>query len=142
MRIKLSILAIIIASALVGAVGWQPSMAQEEEYILGHDDIFGNLRRPEVNFSHENHAASLENTGCAVCHHTPDEKTGQLIYIEGEERSCKECHDLQKEDEIPALREAFHGSCTNCHRSQIKSGELKGGPTTCGGCHTKRRIDY
>jgi hypothetical protein len=137
MRIKLSILTIIIGSVLVGAVGWQASIAQEEEYILAHDDVFGNLRRPEVSFSHKVHTESLENSGCGVCHHSPDDKTGQLVYIEGEEGSCKECHDLKKEDNTPALREAFHGNCTNCHRNKINSDNLKSGPTTCGGCHKK-----
>ena len=137
MRIKLSILAILIGSVLVGAAGWQAAQAQEEEYILAYDDVFGNLRRPQVSFPHENHAEHLENSGCRVCHHTPDDKTGQLIYIEGEERSCRECHGFQKEDSTPALREAFHGSCTNCHRSRIKSDNLKSGPITCGGCHKK-----
>jgi hypothetical protein len=42
---------------------------------------------------------------------------------------------LHAEDNIPALREAFHGSCTNCHRNQIKNDHPKSGPTTCGGCH-------
>ena len=137
MRIKLSILAIIIGLVLVGAVGWQVSMAQEADYNLAHEDIFGNLRRPEVSFSHEIHAESPKKSDCGVCHHTPDDKTGQLVYSEGDERSCKECHDLQEEAGIPALREAFHGSCTDCHRNQIKSGNSKSGPTTCGGCHKK-----
>jgi hypothetical protein len=137
MRIKLSILAFLISLVLVGAVGLLATMAQEEEYILAHEDIFGNLRRPQVGFPHENHAASLADNGCGVCHHTPDDKTGRLAYIEGDERSCEDCHGLQKEDSTPALREAFHGSCTNCHRNQIKSGHLKSGPITCGGCHRK-----
>ena len=137
MRIKPSILVIAIGLVLVGAVGWQVSMAQEADYILAHEDIFGNLRRPEVSFSHEIHAESLENDGCGVCHHAPDDQTGKLVYSEGEETTCKECHDLQKESGIPALREAFHGNCTDCHRNQIKSGALKSGPTTCGGCHKR-----
>ena len=137
MRSKLLILAITIGLVLVGTVGWQASMAQEADYILTHEDVFGNLRRPEVGFSHEIHAESLEKSDCGVCHHTPDDKTGQLVYSEGDERSCKECHDLQEEADIPALREAFHGSCTDCHRNQIKSGNPKSGPTTCGGCHQR-----
>ena len=137
MRIRLSIVAIIIGSVLLGAIGWQAPMAQEEEYILAHEDVFGKLRRPDVIFTHEIHAESLEETGCGVCHHTPDDKTDQLVYIEDDERACKECHGLQKEDSTPALREAFHGSCAGCHRNQIKAGNLKSGPTTCGGCHQK-----
>ena len=137
MRIQLSIAALITGLLLAVAVGWQPSMAQEEEYTLAHQDVFGNLRRPPVDFSHENHVDNLEDGGCGKCHHTPDEKTGQLTYVEDDERSCTECHGLQKEDRIPALREAYHGNCTGCHRNEIKSGNLNGGPTTCGGCHRK-----
>ena len=137
MRIKLLILGSIIGLVLVGAVGWQASMAQEADYILAHEDVFGNLRRPQVSFAHELHAASLEKSGCGVCHHTPDAETGRLVYSEGEETGCKECHGLQEEAGIPALREAFHGNCTTCHRNQIKTGDLKSGPTTCGGCHKK-----
>ena len=137
MRFMRVMLAFIIGLVLAGVVGWQVSMAQEDEYILAHEDVFGSLRRPEVAFSHEGHEESLEDGGCALCHHTPDDKTGRLAYIEGDERSCKECHDLNKVDDIPALREAFHGNCTSCHRTQIKSGKLNSGPTTCGGCHKK-----
>jgi hypothetical protein len=131
-------LAIIVGLAMAVAVGWPPSIAQEAEYILAHDDVFGGLRRPAVAFSHERHEESLENGSCAACHHSPDDPSGKLAYIEGDERSCKECHELNKADDIPALREAFHGNCTHCHRKQIKSGNLKSGPTTCGGCHQKK----
>ena len=137
MRYKYGMLVIIVGLVLVVAAGWQVSMAQEANYILAHDDVFGNLRRPEVAFAHEQHEESLEDDGCGACHHSPDDQTGKLAYIEGDERSCKECHDLKKVADIPALREAFHGNCTNCHRKQIKSGNPKSGPTTCGGCHKK-----
>ena len=137
MRNKLSMIAVISGLVFAGVVGWQTTMAQEPDYLLAHDDVFGSLRRPEVSFPHEKHEKSLENRGCALCHHSPDDITGQLAYVEGDERSCKECHDLRKEDSLPALREAFHGNCTNCHREQIKSKKPKSGPTTCGGCHKK-----
>ena len=77
MRIAFSAAALLIIVILAGAVGWQVPMAQEEEYILGHEDVFGGLRRPKVVFSHENHVESLEEAGCGVCHHTPDDKTGR-----------------------------------------------------------------
>ena len=137
MRHKCGMLAILFGLALTIAIGWQVSMAQETDYILAHDDIFGSLRRPAVAFSHERHEEGLDDGGCASCHHTPDDETGRLAYIEGDERSCRECHDLNKVDDIPALREAFHGNCTGCHRKQIKSGNSESGPTTCGGCHKK-----
>ena len=122
---------------LMGALSLTVSMAQEDEYDLGHTDVFGNLRRPMVKFSHAVHSDSLVEAGCGACHHSPDDKTGKLVYIEGEELSCKECHDTQKENHKPALREAFHGSCTICHRDMIKTARPNTGPTTCSGCHKK-----
>jgi len=137
MRIKRILKIIIVVSLLLGISGWAASIAQENEYNLAHEDVFGKLRRPKVHFSHETHAESLSDWGCGVCHHVRDNKTGKLVYAEGDELSCKECHVSQKENGKPALREAYHGSCTVCHRNRIKSSESKSGPTTCGGCHQK-----
>jgi len=117
---------------------WTNSIAQEAEYTLAHEDVFGKLRRPPVEFSHDLHSESLESEGCMVCHHVPDEKSGRLVYVEGEEFSCKECHEQRQKDQSPALREAYHGNCTVCHRRLIKAGRTQSGPTTCGGCHVKQ----
>jgi hypothetical protein len=35
------------------------------------------------------------------------------------------------------LREAYHGTCTVCHRRLIQSRSEGSGPTTCGECHRK-----
>ncbi len=113
------------------------ALAQEDEYILEHRDIYGKLRRPAVSFSHENHVAALTDGGCGLCHHVQDEQNGKLAYVEGEELGCKECHLRRKDQGTPALREAYHGNCTGCHRRMIKQGHPKNGPTTCGGCHKK-----
>ncbi|MEW6078137.1 MAG: cytochrome c3 family protein [Thermodesulfobacteriota bacterium] len=83
--------------------------------------------------------AALEENGCGVCHHSRDDASSQLVYIEGEELSCRECHLGKKKDGIPALREAYHGSCTACHRKRIKTKQLPSGPTTCGECHKAAR---
>ena len=127
----------------IGSVVWlisigTYSIAQESDYILAHQDIFGKLRRPAVNFSHDIHSETLESDGCGICHHAPDEQIGKLVYTEGEELSCKECHVQRKKNQIPALREAYHGNCTVCHRRLIKAGQPETGPTTCGGCHIKQ----
>ena len=129
---------LIIGSVLWGLVIWTDSTAQEAEYNLAHQDIFDKLRRPAVSFSHEIHSEALEEEGCGICHHVPDEQTGRLVYLEGEELSCLECHVQQKDNRKPALREAFHGSCTVCHRRLINDSNPKSGPTTCGGCHIKQ----
>jgi len=129
---------LIIGSVLWGLTVWTDSIAQEAEYNLAHQDIFGKLRRPQVSFSHEIHSETLEEEGCGICHHVQDDQTGKLVYVEGEELSCLECHAQQKDNHTPALREAFHGSCTGCHRRLIKNSNPKAGPTTCGGCHIKQ----
>ena len=128
---------IFIGLLLTSAVSRTVSMAQEDEYDLAYSDVFGKLRRPHVVFSHAVHSDSLMDRGCGICHHKPDNHTGKLVYIEGEEISCRECHLAQKANHKPALREAFHGSCTVCHRDMIKTDNRESGPTTCGGCHKK-----
>ena len=111
------------------------AQAQEEIYRIEYTDVFGKLRRPAIDFAHESHTVALDERGCGACHHTPDENTGRLVYMEGEEMSCSECHGPKKEDAAPALREAFHGSCNACHRKMIKEKTDFKGPTTCGQCH-------
>jgi hypothetical protein len=137
MRKRRFIVGIFVGLLLTGAVSRTVSMAQEDEYNLAYADVFGKLRRPLVRFSHAIHSDNLADAGCGICHHNPDNKTGKLVYIEGEELSCKECHEAQKENHKPALREAFHGSCTVCHRDMIQTNKHKTGPTTCGSCHKK-----
>jgi hypothetical protein len=137
MRIRRFIALIFVGLLLLSALSLTASLAQEDEYDLGATDVFGYLRRPMVKFSHAVHSDSLVDAGCGVCHHSRDDQTGKLVYIEGEELSCKECHDARKENHKPALREAFHGSCTACHRDMIKTDKHNTGPTTCGGCHKK-----
>ena len=127
-----------IMGAVLGSIAvWTDSGAQEAEYNLAHRDIFGKLRRPQVSFSHAIHAETLAEEGCGACHHVLDDQSGKLVYLEGEELSCLECHIQQKENHKPGLREAFHGNCTGCHRRLIKNKHPKSGPTTCGGCHIK-----
>lgn len=115
------------------------AQAQEEIYRIEYTDIFGKLRRPAIDFAHEDHAEALGDLGCGACHHAPDEKTGKLIYIEDEEVSCGECHGRKAEGGTPALREAFHLSCTGCHRAMIKEKDVFKGPTTCGECHVPKK---
>lgn len=118
-----------------GTIFFSFAQAQEEFYRIEHKDVFGKLRRPAIDFAHEDHVDALEETGCGACHHTPDETSGKLVYIEDEEVSCSECHTAKKDGDTPALREAFHGSCNGCHRQMIKKTENFKGPTTCGECH-------
>ena len=129
---------VIIGSVLWGLTVWANAIAQEADYDLAHQEIFDKLRRPQVSFPHELHSETLAEDGCGICHHVQDDQSGKLVYVEGEELNCAECHIQQKDNHRPGLREAFHGSCTVCHRRIIKTNHPKSGPTTCGGCHIKQ----
>lgn len=127
---------LFFSSFLLSALaGFSMAQAQEEFYRIEYTEIFGNLRRPAIDFAHESHVDALDQQGCGACHHAPDEKTGELVYVEDEEVSCIECHGQKAEEDIPALREAFHGSCNVCHRQMGKQIKNFQGPTTCGECH-------
>jgi len=118
-------------------VGWTTLNAQGDTQTLFHKDVFAKPRRAGVVFSHDMHMETQEDKGCGVCHHGLDSKTNELVYLKDEEQSCKECHGFQKEGRKPALREAYHGTCTGCHRHLTKSRNERSGPTTCGECHRK-----
>jgi len=126
-----------IGYLLYSLLGWATLNAEEEQQTLFHDDVFGKPRRPGVLFPHEEHMENLIDAGCGVCHHSPESSTGRLVYLEDDERSCKECHGFQEQGKRPALREAYHGSCTVCHRRLIQSRSESSGPITCGECHRK-----
>ncbi len=93
-------------------------------------------KRPTPAFDHTLHEDALEEPGCGACHHILDETTNKLIYSEGDESNCSECHEQTAMDDTLALREANHASCTACHRD-LKKSKKPAGPTTCGECHKK-----
>jgi hypothetical protein len=130
---------------LLGIIGWLILFlyvgggvaAQEDVYEVGHEDVFGKLERPPVVFPHGRHMDALEQEGCGFCHHVFDEDAGALVPVDDPVTGCTECHGAKKEDDKPALRQAFHGSCTVCHRDAKKTGQASP-PVTCGECHKKR----
>ncbi len=140
MTAKWVLIFLAMGMCLIVAIGFNDSVAQDDSYDLAHADIFGKLRRPSVYFAHDLHSDTLADKGCGACHHVVDQISGKLIYREGEELSCKECHAAQNSAGQIALREAYHGSCTVCHRTLIKENNKKTGPTTCGECHKKNLI--
>ena len=140
MRIKFFFTIGISVFVLFVIIG-KPLRAQEDTLTIGHEDIFGKLKRPAVNFPHDIHMDAFADQDCGVCHHSYDEASGSLTYETGNEGYCKDCHTAEQDGNMPALREAFHGSCTVCHRKTIKAKADKSGPTTCGECHKKEWID-
>ncbi len=119
----------IFVLAQVG--GW--ALAQDDSYEIAYEEVYGKKQRPAVTFPHGLHMEVLD---CGECHHEYDEDEGKLVPVEDPFEGCTGCHGAEKEDNEPALREAFHGQCTGCHRKTIKQGE-DSGPTTCGECHKR-----
>jgi len=109
-------------------------LAEDNNPASAKRAFFSNQKRPVPSFDHDLHEESLGDTGCAMCHHVLDEDKDELVYSEGEETSCTECHFSESSEDVLALKEANHGSCTVCHRNLIKE-KKKAGPTTCGECH-------
>lgn len=110
--------------------------AQAERMVIEHPKIFGKLQRPPVHFPHEKHSEMYPN--CTECHHNYEYRSGVKTNVwAGEGQECSECHGAEQSGKKPALREAFHGSCTGCHRTLAREGK-KHGPSTCGECHVLR----
>jgi hypothetical protein len=82
-------------------------------------DLNGN--KGQVFFPHHDHldyvTAESEADNCQVCHH----KTSPPAVPP----SCGSCHGT---GDAPSRKDAFHGTCKNCHREE-------GGPTKCTACH-------
>ena len=134
--IKLLLPIILIAFSVL--VLFSPGLfAEDKEKGSNSLSIFSNTNRPLPDFDHELHEDALEDGGCAKCHHVLDEDTDELVYSEGEETACSDCHFEQAEDDLLAMREANHAICTRCHRD-LKKEKKKAGPTSCGECHKKQ----
>jgi len=127
----------VLTAVLLLVTGISPLGAEQIKDIIANEDVFGELQRPPAVFSHELHMSAFADQGCGGCHHVFDENAGKLVYREGEELGCIDCHEKEKAGNTPGLREAYHGSCNACHRSMHKK-HMKSGPVTCGECHPKQ----
>lgn len=82
---------------------------------------------------HQKHAAAMDDK-CEACHHAYDEKAQKLVYKEGEETSCRDCHRSTGTQDQPALRTVAHEKCVTCHMD-LAAKSQKAGPVQCAGCH-------
>lgn len=85
-------------------------------------------------------AGAAEKDTCKSCHHAYDAAAQKLVYKEGEEGSCRFCHEAapyqdEHGDTVSTGREAAHIACVNCH-VQAKAEKKDSGPDTCAGCHS------
>ncbi|MCJ7501238.1 cytochrome c family protein [bacterium] len=78
----------------------------------------GKDKKPGVSFDHAKHSETID---CFKCHHASKAKE--------DIKSCFDCHGADAA--APIVKDAFHKSCTACHKSEKK------GPTKCGECHVK-----
>ena len=86
-------------------------------------DVFGELERPRVVFSHDQHMAALEKKDCLTCHEK--NKNGFSLNFKGIEGSDKK-RDL----------DVYHKKCISCHRQTALKDKITG-PVVCGGCHVR-----
>ncbi len=85
---------------------------------------------------HSKHVVGL-NQECEACHHVLDETAGKLVYAEGHEGACQDCHGAVADGDTPSLRTAAHEQCVQCHLTRGQQGQAAG-PTACDACHAER----
>jgi predicted CXXCH cytochrome family protein len=78
---------------------------------------------------HYLHVAAT-NDECGQCHHQYDSVQQQLVYVKGEERSCRDCHRETAQEGVISYATASHKQCLSCHR------EMGKGRVQCMGCHS------
>jgi hypothetical protein len=108
------------------------AFSQDSVVTLNYGDD-GVHQRPPVRFPHEAHAGKFD---CVRCHHDFDSR---LNNRGGEDsaRPCTNCHgNAAGRRPIPALTDAFHEQCKQCHEA-LRGRELKSGPVMCGECHVR-----
>jgi hypothetical protein len=75
---------------------------------------------------------------CQACHHQYDDVKKELVYVEGKESSCRDCHREETEENRSAFKLAAHEACIGCHRKpapEIKTEADSVRPQLCVGCH-------
>ena len=87
---------------------------------------------------HHEHVKAMDDN-CDACHHGYDETAKKLVYVKGEESSCRACHGAEADGDTPSLKSASHDSCIQCHIEVAGRGAVAG-PTTCRGCHAERPV--
>lgn len=92
---------------------------------------------PFMDKLHDLHTEALDGR-CGDCHHVFDEAQQQLVYKEGSEGPCTECHKRDGEGKAPSLRSASHVNCVGCHLDLAQQKE-RTGAVECEGCHTQSR---
>jgi hypothetical protein len=86
------------------------------------------------NSLHHRHSKAMENK-CEACHHEYDKTADKLIYVKGNEGTCRYCHGETTEENRISMQEASHQACIACHQEKTAGGK-DAGPMECAGCHS------
>jgi hypothetical protein len=101
------------------------------------DPVYVSTRVP-FGFDTSLHYRHLKaNAGkCDPCHHIFDDKAKKLVYVEGKENPCRDCHREKTEENRSSFKIAAHEACIRCHQEKAVAhpGEPVG-PQFCAGCH-------
>jgi hypothetical protein len=103
--------------------------------------LYSSSRRPfgldkSLHYRH----GKASNEKCDTCHHIYDEATKELVYIQGREEPCRDCHRDVTEENRSSFRVAAHESCVGCHREiALKTPDEAVGPQSCADCHDAQR---
>jgi hypothetical protein len=107
-------------------------VANSQEDMQFVDNVaFDNPQRPSAVFKHDEHNKIAQIEACHQCHHAYDDNGNLLEDESSEDRSCSDCHDLERSGNKPGLMKAFHSNCKDCHRRHKKA------PLMCGQCHVR-----
>jgi len=92
---------------------------------------------------HHRHLEATEKK-CENCHHEYDEALKKLVYRQGQEIPCRNCHPSETPDNTMSYRQAAHQACIGCHRQAQAENRLDSQRvvwnSTCAGCHAEERI--
>ena len=108
-------------------------MAQQDNILLDHSEVFIKRERPPVAFPHNRHMEG--EFPCKDCHHQYENGRNVLDESTLQEGNkgikCSECHGGRGRID---LQRAFHHQCLSCHKKNEKE-RKKTGPRFCGECH-------
>lgn len=72
---------------------------------------------------------------CSRCHHVYDQQAKKLVYVKGQEGSCRYCHGEHSTPTAISYRQAAHQQCVLCHLNLAQQQAARQAPVTCGACH-------
>jgi len=133
---KKSLFVALVCAALVGAFVLPNLYAVDvPDDMLLKAPAGVKMKKAPVPFSHKGAHKGIE---CTKCHHTWDGKSPI--------KKCTDagCHDIAKakgkdRKSIKYFYTAYHKLCMKgCHKELKKAGK-KTGPTSCNGCHPKKK---